>query len=362
MQKVNTAFDKLDLRSLRMLKALLDLRSVTKAGEALAISQPAASRALSQLRQALADPLLVRGRLGNTLTPRAEELRSVVTEAIDAVSLVFQRTTFEPSTAQITVRIAATDHGATVVLAPLVQELATSAPGLTLEVAPWSAQTLADLETGRLDLALDAESPLPENFHFRTLYKEKYACLVRTGHPLMLGLRKDGSVNPALACTYPQILLLYPVGDRLQGDDPLVRLGHPARRIAMRTPYFTSAPMLLAHTDHLILLPSRLGRVLAESGALSLIPLHAATDFEYRLIWHERTQRDHALGWLRAQFYRLLKRAPPQQQPPVALSSSDKAGRRASPGETRARSTAVKPPKSAKSSHRIQTRQDTSRK
>ena len=307
MHKSHISFDKLDLRSLRMLKALLDSRSVTKAGEALAISQPAASRVLSQLRQALGDPLLVRGQHGNTLTPRAEELRSEVAEVLDAVSALFKRKNFEPSTTKLTIRIATTDHGATVVLAPLVQVLATLAPGVTLEIAPWSAQTLAELETGRLDLALDVESPLSENFHFRTLYKEKYACLVRTGHPLLRVLRKDGSLNPALACAYPQIVLLYPVGDRLEGDDPLVRLGHPAHRIAMRTPYFTSAPTLLAHTDHLILLPSRLGRVLAESAPLSLIPLHADTAFEYRLVWHERTQKDDALGWMRSQIYKLLK-------------------------------------------------------
>lgn len=307
MQKVNGAFGNLDLRSIRMLKAFLDSRSVTKTAEAVAISQPAASRVLSQLRQALGDPLLVRGSQGNTLTPRAEELRPLVTKAIVTVSALFERKTFEPSTANLTVRIATTDHGATVVLAPLVQALATLAPGLTLELAPWSAQTLADLETGRLDLALDVESPLPENFRSRRLYKENYACLVRNEHPLLQVLRKDGSLNPALACAYPQIVLLYPVGEQLESDDPLARLGHPVRRIAMRTPYFTSAPMLLAHTDHFVLLPSRLGRVLAESAFLSLIPLHADTAFEYRLVWHERTQRDDALGWLRTQVYQLLK-------------------------------------------------------
>lgn len=307
MQKMNVGLDKLDIRSLRMLKHLLDTRSVTKAGEALAISQPAASRVLSQLRVALGDPLLVRGRQGNTLTPKAEELRPAVTAALEAISTLFQQNIFKPATATLTIRIAATDHGATVVLAPLVQALARRAPGLTLEVAPWNTQTLADLETGRLDLALDVESHLPENFHFRTLYRERYACLVRKGHPLLQALRKDGTLNPALASTFPQIVLLYPVGDRLQGDDPLALLGHPAQRIAMRTPYFTSAPILLAHTDHVVLLPSRLGQVLARSPALALVPLHADTSFEYRLIWHERTQKDDALAWLRTQIYKLFK-------------------------------------------------------
>lgn len=306
MHKADAALDRLDLRSLRLLKHILNTRSVTKAGEAMGLSQPAASRALSQLREALADSLLVRGRQGNTLTPKGEELRPKVTAALEAVSALFEQTIFEPSTVRLTVRVATTDHGATVVLAPLMQRLARLAPGLTLEVAPWSPHTLADLETGLLDLALDAESRLPENFYFRALYKERYACLVRSGHPLLDRLRKDGSLNPALAATFPQVVLLYPVGDRLVGDDPLALLGYPAERIAIRTPYFTSAPVLLARTDHVVLLPSRLGRVLAESTPLSVIPLHGDTTFEYRLIWHERTQKDEALSWLRTEVYKAL--------------------------------------------------------
>lgn len=307
MQKVNVTLDRLDLRSLRMLKVLLDTRSVTKAGEALAISQPAASRVLAQLRHALGDPLLVRGRYGNTLTPRGESLRPAVTEALRSISSLFEQGAFEPSKARLSIRIATTDHGAAVVLAPLVQALATLAPGITLEVAPWSTHTLLDLETGRLDLALDAESQLPENFHFRTLFKEQYACLVRRDHPVLKSLRKDGSLNPGSASAYPQIVLLYPVGDRLEGDDVLTVLGRPAKRVAMKTPYFASTPLLLTGTDNLVLLPSRLGRTLAQTAPLSLIPLHAETAFEYRLIWHERTQKDVAIGWLRTQVYRLIR-------------------------------------------------------
>ena len=307
MQKVNVSLDKLDLRSLRLLKVLLDTRSVTKAGEALGLSQPAASRVLAQLRHAIDDPLLVRGRHGNTLTPRGESLRPAVGEALDAISALFEQEVFEPSNTKLSVRVATTDHGATVVLGPLVQALATLAPGITVEVAPWGGQTLSDLETGRLDLALDAESHLPENFHFRTLFKENYACLVRQGHPLLKALRRDGSLNPSLASAYPQIVLLYPVGNRLEGDDVLARLGHPAKRVSLKTPYFTSAPLLLASTDDLLFLPLRLGQTLARLAPLSLIPLHADTAFDYRLIWHERTQKDDGFRWLRDQIYRLVQ-------------------------------------------------------
>src|ERR1700709_258484 len=116
MQNSNELFDKLDLRSLRMLKLLLDMRSVTKAGEALSMSQPAASRMLAQLRQALSDPLLVRARHGNTLTPRGESLRPAVAEALQSIFSLFEQEIFEPSSVKLSIRIATTDHGAAVVL------------------------------------------------------------------------------------------------------------------------------------------------------------------------------------------------------------------------------------------------------
>ena len=306
MQKTDGDIDQLDFRSLRMLKLLLGTRSVTRAGEALGISQPAASRVLAQLRQVLGDPLLVRARQGNTLTARAKSLEPLVTEALNALSTLFAKEIFDPKSAAFPFRVATTDYGAAAVLAPLVQRLAASAPNITVEVAPWSDQTLNDLETGKLDVALDAESALPENFHLRPLFKDRYACLVRRNHPVLLSLRRDGSLNPKAAARYPQIVLLYPVGSQLKGDDVLALLGHPAKRIAMRTPYFTSAPLLLSGTDNLILLPTRLGKAFTRSTPVVMVPLHADTQFGYRLIWHERTQKDTGVGWVRAQVYELF--------------------------------------------------------
>ena len=237
MQEVDSRLDALDLRSLRLLQVLLETCSVTKAGEAVSISQPAASRALARLRHVLGDLLVVRARHGSALTSRAESLRPRVMAILDALAALLQPEIFAPAQVKLSVRIAATDHGAIVVLAGLAQAIASLAPGITLEVTPWSAQTLAELETGQLDWALDAESVLLDNFRFRVLYQERYACLVRNGHPLLAALWKNGSIDPQKAAAYPQVLFLYPVGSRLESDNVLERLGHPPRRIAMRTPY-----------------------------------------------------------------------------------------------------------------------------
>jgi hypothetical protein len=99
---------------------------------------------------------------------------------------------------------------------------------------------------------------------------------------------------------------MYPHGDHLTSDDLLKRLSHPAKRIVMNTHYFTSAPLLVSGTDNLILLPLRLGETLTRAAPLVLIALHADTDFEYRLIWHERTQKDQGRSWIRSQIYNLF--------------------------------------------------------
>jgi DNA-binding transcriptional LysR family regulator len=302
----NKVLDKLDIRSLRMLQILLETRSVTKAGEALSIGQPAASRVLAQLRLAFEDPLLVRGRHGNALTPRAEALQPLISETLDLVANLFAKRAFDPQNTSLRLKIATTDYGAATVLVPLAQQLALSAPNLRIDIAPWNTQTLLHLEDGQLDLALYSESKLPENFHHRSLFRDKYACLVRQGHPLSEQMRGDGSLDPRAAALFPQTVMLYPEGDRLTSDDVLSRLGHPAKRIVMSTPYFTSAPLLVSGTDTLILLPSRLGDILAKSAPVALIALHADTEFEYRLIWHERTQRDQGRSWIRTQIYSLF--------------------------------------------------------
>jgi hypothetical protein len=63
-----------DLNRLITLNTLLQTRSISRAALRLCLSQPTVSRALGQLRQLLADPLLVRSGSGMMLTRRGVEL------------------------------------------------------------------------------------------------------------------------------------------------------------------------------------------------------------------------------------------------------------------------------------------------
>jgi DNA-binding transcriptional LysR family regulator len=295
MHEPDATLDAIDLRSLRMLAALLDTASVTQSGELLGLSQPAASRAVARLRRALGDPLLVRTTGGYALTARAEALKPRIAEALAAVGRVFEGDSFQPATARRTFRIAATDYGSVTVLSRLVAQVAREAPAVCLDVVPFGPSTFADLESGTLDCALDADVDLPPDFHSRELFRDDYACVVRRGHPC---LSMEGDLLERLGA-WPQAITMYPEGHRMVPDEVLQALGIAPAATSLRTPYFMSAPWIIPETDLVMCVPGRVAQRLASVAQLEVLPLPDSPTFTYRMVWHERVHRDLGMRWLR---------------------------------------------------------------
>lgn len=287
--------DDLDLRSLRFLAALLETVSITRTGEIFGLSQPAASRVVERLRRALADPLLVRGSRGYVLTKRAEALKPFVANVRVSIDAVFAPDEFDPQTASRTFRIGSTDYGALTVLADLSRTMMQVAPATRLEIAPWAEDTLKRLEEGSLDAALYPEAPLPQDFHFKPLFRDDYALALDNAFAPIDGLKLEE------IWLRRRIVVLYPDGRRLMPDDVLGDLGAPADLIALRTPYFTSATWALPGTSMIMALPSRVAKRLAQAARLLTVPLATLVpDFSYRLVWHARVHNDPSHRWLRA--------------------------------------------------------------
>ncbi len=309
MHKTDGGLDSLDLRALRLLASILETRSVTRTAEAFGLSQPATSRALEQLRRAVGDRLVVRVSTGGALTPRAQALVPLVKDAIEAVGRVFAPSTFDPATAEAVVRVATTDYGAAVVMAPLAAHLAQAAPGVCIEVVPWGADTLAGLEGGQLSSALYADGDLPNDFHTRDLFEEGYSCLLRSEHPALALLGESGSTAAEVLGGYARAVMMFPDGRRTLVDDVMSRLtATPDGRATLRTPYFLSGPLALQHSDIVMCIPSRAARLLARMGELACVDLPEAAGFTYRLVWHERSHTDPLHVWMRKAVSGLMRR------------------------------------------------------
>ncbi len=289
-----------DLNLLKALNSLIATESITRMGEHLGITQPAASRVMTRLRNAFGDPLLVRTSKGYVLTPRALALKAATSDAVSKANQVFFAMDFDPQTSNREFRVASTDYGSVVVLNGVLRSLAVQGKKLSIHIEPWKEQTLRDLESGTLDLALYADDPVPGDFHTRDLFRETYAVLLAKTHPLAQQSDASTRLRASALSEFPQIVATYPAGRKTEVDDVLAQLGQKNSLSQMAVPYFLAAPWLLKDTNFVMLCPQRAAQALAEHPAMTWRGLASkACDFTYRMVWHERAHRDAGLTWLR---------------------------------------------------------------
>ena len=188
---------------------------------------------------------------------------------------------FDPARAVREFRIASTDYGALAVVVALASALAlalaAAAPHTTLTIDPWNENTLTGLERGDLDLALYADDVLPPDFHARDLFQESYALIVRRGHPLARS-RLRGAALIARAAGYSQVVARCPSGRTFGSDDVLAKLGAPTHHIALALPYFLIAPLIVAESDMVMVLPRRVAIAVGQVGRPLFLDLHTAPD------------------------------------------------------------------------------------
>ncbi|WP_162241813.1 LysR family transcriptional regulator [Pseudorhodoferax sp. Leaf267] len=299
----------LDLRQLRFLLALLRSASITQAGAAAGLSQPAASRTMARLRKILGDALLVRTRAGFVLTPRAQALHDPLDRALAALHEALLPSPFVPAHSTRVFRLASTDYGVSVLAERCLSLLAHEAPHIGLSVDPWSSNTLRQLEHGALDVALFADDALPGAFHFRTLFREHYALLGPAQHAVWARL-PPGPVDLdglRLARAHAHVAVRHPQGNGHATDDPYQRVGLPGPRMRLELPYFSFGAQAIAQAGLLALWPQRMVRSWAADPALVVRPVAVPElAFDYRLIWHDRSHRDAAGGWLRGMLAQAL--------------------------------------------------------
>src|SRR6478609_3781024 len=125
----------LDLNLLVYLQALLEERSVTRAGERLAISQPAMSQALRRLRRHFDDELLVRNGRCYELSALAQSLQDEVMLTCRLAARIFAaQATFDPAVADREFTLLATDQSVAVLGPSLSSALTGVGPGVRVQL------------------------------------------------------------------------------------------------------------------------------------------------------------------------------------------------------------------------------------
>lgn len=291
---MNDSLRRLDLNLLVTLDTLLAEHNVTRAAERLHLSQPAVSVQLARLRDVFDDPLLLPGPRGMRPTARADALREPLRQALETLAhAVAPSSPFNPAQAQHTWRVAASDYGASTAVLPALSTLRATAPGTRLAILGLSPQTLArQAEQGDIDLAFHISQEAPPGLRQRLMFTERYVLAGRTGHPRL-------KRRPTLAqFSKLEHVIVSPVGGGFHGPtDTLLAEHGMTRKVALSVPHFLFLESVLAHTDLVAMVPSRLVR---NNHTLRVVePPLEVPGFEMLMLWHERVHRDPAHQWLR---------------------------------------------------------------
>jgi DNA-binding transcriptional LysR family regulator len=310
-------FAAFDLNLLRVFDALIEERSVTRAGARLGLTPSAVSHALSRLRYLVKDELFVRGSAGMQPTPRAAEIAPGLRQGLIQLQQSLTPAEFAPASTDRQFTVICGDYVATVLLPEVVVRLRAQAPNAGLRVRQTGSHVVDELDSGRADLALGGFGRIPERFASELLFRDTMVWTLRNDHPAadrpltlarLAELRHlivaPGEDTPAI----DGVVVDHGLERRVHRDDAVTfaeaaEARGLSRKVGLTVPNGLIAPNIVANSDMAALLPRRIALAYADRYGLKLFdPPYPSPPFDIVALWRKSLGDQPALTWLRGLF------------------------------------------------------------
>jgi LysR family transcriptional regulator, nod-box dependent transcriptional activator len=289
-------YHKLDLNLLTALKALLAEKNVTRAGEAVHVTQSAMSGILARLRDYFGDPLIVQVGRKMELTSLAESLVEPVNDVLLRIdAAIATRPEFNPLTTRRHFSVVASDYSISVLLLDVLRRVHHDAPGMSLEFRNPSESAAAELEAGEVDFIVNPESQNSQVQSGTVLFEDSYRVVVDAG---------NSEVGDSI--TIEQYLAMRHVAFK-SGRHGLPhfetwmanRYGEE-RRVEVVAHTFHLLPRLVIGTARVATMHTRHAKQLADSVPIRLVkPTFEIPRLIEVLQWHKYRDLDPGSMWLR---------------------------------------------------------------
>jgi DNA-binding transcriptional LysR family regulator len=282
-----------DLNLLPVLRQLLEDRNITRAAEALALTQPAVSKALARLRAIFGDPLLVRDGRRMTLTPRAEQLQPQVEEQCRELERLWVKDGFVAATSRRQFSISCTDYEALAVLPELAPTLLREAPHVTLSFSEMLSVSQFD-HWSEVDLVIAADEGI-DSFATADVIKvpllhEDFVTVVGLDHPLATGA--GGANHPVRQLVYRPGVSPLALSLQMQPKQP----SNPLATLST----FTVLPILALLTGTAAFVPRMVATRFTGYLPLTIVEgVGPRWTVNISMAWHRRWQDDEGHRWLR---------------------------------------------------------------
>ena len=289
-----------DFNLLLALRIILDEGNVTAAAAAMGVSQSAMSHTLKRVRTQFDDAIMVRNGAGMEPTKKALAIHRQLSWVMNEIEIILEPPEFDPPNARGKIRLALTDYGSATLLPLIMDDLMKEAPELDLEIEQGHSNSFERLERGELDIAVGSFVNEPAGFYRQRVFDDDMVCILRADHPAVKnGLTLDDFV------ALPHGVLTV-AGTDVLINAALKKLGI-RRRSLLSFPHFMAAPLIVAQSDLIVILPRRLADIFIDAVDLAVynppLPLKKLTIYQ---VWHEKNHNDPAHSWLRSFIYQRL--------------------------------------------------------
>ena len=280
----------LDGHLLRLLLAVHEAGSVTRAAQRLGVTQSAVSHGLDRLRAIVGDALFVKSGRGIVPTPQADLLAVRARMLLDELRAFSLAAGFDPARLHTTVCIAANDLQRDLLLPGLLRRLRAQAPGLALRIVPSGAPNAALLRDESCQLIITPRPPEGSDIFQKRLFEDHY----RVFYDDASRAEPQGLADYLAA---DHVTVLYEPNRGLDVDTWLQAQG-VARHLVATVPGLAGLAALLRGGPWLATAPSLLARAALRDLASVEAPV-ALPPMPMYMVWHRRHQTDPMPRWLR---------------------------------------------------------------
>lgn len=295
----------LDLNLLVALRALLHERNVTRAGEAVGLTQPTMSASLARLRRHFHDELLVRTGNRYELTPMGTALIDQVDAAYAVVGRVFSvQKDFDPATSEREFTLVTSDYALAVYGRALSAVLRDEAPHVRLRLQQISVTAVEDLDTTLrgVDGLLTPRGVLT-GYRAVELFQDRWLCLVSAENSVVDGeLSTEDLARMPWVAMYDRPSALSPANRQMNvlGIEP---------RIEVLVETFLAIPAFVAGTDRVALIQQRLAEKVRNLADVRTVACPLDLDVVTEAMWyHPAHTHDAGHAWFRGVVTRAVDR------------------------------------------------------
>jgi DNA-binding transcriptional LysR family regulator len=287
----------LDFKLLEIFIAIYQTRSVGEAARILKMSQPGISSALNRLRANLSDPLFIKASSGMQPTSRAHDLFDPISKILVQINSELKvQPHFDPHTSTREFNIGLSDIGECIYLPILIQNLEREAPHIRLRSKSLSPKELEEaMVHGEIDFVAGYFPDIKTGqFLHRRVGLHSFACIMSKNNPLArekLTLKRFKELR--------HISIQAP-GRSIEVFEKFLKSKKIKRDIALHTPHFMSAPIIVSETNLIATVPQALADHSSENNNIVQKKLpFAPPTFQVNVYWHKSVTNDPGNTWLR---------------------------------------------------------------